>query len=89
MPLRYQSGEEIKKGDRVLFGGEPGEVEFVADPLIKDSETDWYVQEYGGGVMIVELAPKLFGRVALSDTENEEDLILVSRAAEGIHAPKS
>ena len=33
MPLTDLSGEEIKKGDRVVYCGVPGEVEFVADPL--------------------------------------------------------
>ncbi|MGA9963699.1 MAG: hypothetical protein WBQ10_00705 [Terriglobales bacterium] len=79
MPLKYQSGEEIKKGDHVLFHGEPGAIEFVADPLVKDKETEWYVQEYGKGVMVVE--PKVFGRAFLSRTENAEDLIFVSRVA--------
>jgi len=80
LPLKYQSGEEIRKGDRVLFHGDPGEIEFVADPLVKHSETEWYVAEHGGGVMVIE--PKRFGRVFLSDVENAEDLILVSRASE-------
>jgi hypothetical protein len=31
LPFTYQSGEEIKKGDRVLFHGEQGEIEFVVD----------------------------------------------------------
>ena len=46
MGLKYKSGVEIRKGDRVL------------------QEADWYVQEYGGGVMVVE--PKAFGRVFIS-----------------------
>ena len=33
MILRYQSGIEIKKGDHVLFHGEPGEIEMVASEL--------------------------------------------------------
>jgi len=33
VPFRYQTGDEIRKGDRVLFHGEPGGIEFVADPL--------------------------------------------------------
>jgi hypothetical protein len=49
VPLRYQSGEEIVKGDRVLLHGELGEIERVADPLVDDPETKWYVKEYGGG----------------------------------------
>jgi hypothetical protein len=53
MVLRYQSCEEIKKGDHVLFHGEPGRIDLVAKEL-GDTETDWFVQEYGGGVMIVE-----------------------------------
>lgn len=79
VPLRYQSGEEIKKGDRVLFHGEPGQIELVADPLVNDPETKWYVQEYGGGVMVAE--PKVSGRAFVSDTENAEDLIFASRSA--------
>ena len=54
MALTYMTGEEIKKGDRVLFHREPGEIELVADPLVPDPETDWFVQEYGNGVMILE-----------------------------------
>ena len=79
VPFNYTSGLEIKKCDRVIYAGEPSEIEFVADALIKDSETDWYVQEYGGGVMIVELEPKSFGRVFLTETQNDEDLEFVSR----------
>ena len=77
MPFKYQTGDEIKKGDRVFFHGEPGEIEFVADSLMKDPAINWYVQEYGGGVMILE--PKFFGRAFLTDTENAEDLEFVSR----------
>jgi hypothetical protein len=87
MPLRYQSDEEIKKGNRVLFHGEPGAIEFVADPLVKDPETEWYVQEYGEGVMVVE--PKVFGRAFLSRTDKAEDLIFVSRCTEESSVAKS
>ncbi len=80
MPYKYQSGEEIKKGDRVYFHEDPGEIEFVADPASREPETEWYINECGGGVMIVEPKPKAFGRVFISDTENAEDLIFVSRA---------
>jgi hypothetical protein len=57
MPFTSRSGEEIKKGDRVLFDGEPGEIEFVADALIGNPAMDWYVEEHGG--MVIE--PKRFG----------------------------
>ena len=82
MSLKYHSGDEIRKGDRVLFHGDPAEVEFIADPLVRDSETDWYVKKYGGGVMVFEAEAKRFGRTFLSDTSSEEDLVLVSRAVQ-------
>jgi hypothetical protein len=78
LAFTYQSGEEIKKGDRVLFHGEPGEIEFVADALIGDPAMDWYVEEHGGGVMVIE--PKYFGQAFLTETQTEEDLVFVSRA---------
>jgi hypothetical protein len=40
MPFFYSSGEEIRKGDRVLLHGEPGEIELVADPA-ESAETGW------------------------------------------------
>jgi len=87
MPLKYQSGEEIRKGDRVLFHESPGVVELVADPLVRDPETDWYVQEYGGGVMVLQ--PGDFGRCFISDTEDAEDLVLESRASDASSGAKS
>src|SRR5271168_2287229 len=53
MPLTYSTGEEIKKGNVVLFHDEPGEIDFVADPLIKHPDTD-YVEKFGVGAMVLE-----------------------------------
>lgn len=75
--MKYQSGEEIRKGDQVLFHGEPGEIEFIVDAIIGDPVMDWYVKEYGPGVMLVE---RKAGRTFISDTEDAEDLVLVSRS---------
>lgn len=75
--MRYQSGEEIRKGDKVLFHGEPGEIEFVVDKLVGDPAMDWHMKEQGPGVMILE--PKAFGRAYIRDIENAEDLVFVSR----------
>jgi hypothetical protein len=81
MILKYPSGVEIRKGDRVLFHGEAGEIELVASDL-GDAETDWYIQEYGGGVMILE--PKVFGRAFIPAAQlvETEDLEFVARARE-------
>jgi len=54
--------------------------EFVADPLTGDPEVDWFVSEYGGGVMII--VPKVFGNVLLHNTEEDEDLVFVSRTTD-------
>lgn len=70
--------QEIKKGDRVLFHREPGEIELVADPLVPDPETDWFIQEYGNGVMILEGQA---GRTLVSDPHSDEDLEFVARRA--------
>src|SRR5580704_11493171 len=48
MPFFYSSGEQIRKGDRVLVHGEAGEVEFIADP--SESPDDWFVKDQGGGI---------------------------------------
>ena len=77
MALTYMTGQEIKKGDHVMFHGEPGEIELVADPSIPDPETDWFVREYGGGVMILE--PRYFGRAFCADPSTHCDLEFVAR----------
>ena len=76
--LKYASGEEILKGDRVIFHGKPAEIELAAcDP--KDPEADWYLKEYGGGVMIVE--PTVFGRAFIPAAQLDGcELEFVSRA---------
>ena len=76
MPFFYQSGEQVKRGDRVRLHGESGEIEFVADPL--DDPNDWFVGKYGGGVMVAE--PKVFGRLFInSPVRQYGDLEFVSR----------
>ena len=77
VPFKYQSGEEVKCGDRVLFHGEAGRIEFVADAAVQDNDSAWYVQEYGGGVMIIE--PRST-RTFLTNTEDAEDLFFVARS---------
>jgi hypothetical protein len=77
MTLKYPSGEEIRKGDRVLFHRGPGQVELVAEALGKP-ETDWYVKEYGGGVMIVDaVAGRTF--IPADQIDEYEDLEFVAR----------
>jgi hypothetical protein len=78
--LFYLSGEEIRKGDKILLSGHPGEIELVAvNP--DDPEEAWYIREFGGGVMILEAT---MGRVFIdaAGVTDDEDLEFVSRAVE-------
>ena len=36
--MKYQSGQEIRKGDKVLFHGEPGEIDFIVEALSGDRQ---------------------------------------------------
>jgi len=78
MTLFYQSGEEVRKGDRVTYFGNPGEIEVVADALVGDAEVDYYVEEIGRGVLIRE--PKIYGRVFVEATDIGDELVLLGRA---------
>ncbi len=80
MPLRYSSGEEIQKGDRVLFHGKPAQVELVAcTSEAADPTIGWYVKEFGGGIMILD--PSVSGRtfISIDSLDDDEDLEFVSR----------
>jgi len=79
MALRYQTGEEVLKGDRVLLHGDSGVIEFVVDPDNTNPDLDWYVQEYGGGVMISQL--NHLGSVFVSKPESDGCLDFVERAS--------
>ena len=73
----YQSGEEVKEGDKVLYHGEPGEVEFVITGPVSDPAMNWYLDKFpGGGFMVTA---KNFGRVFLTKGDINEDLTFVSR----------
>jgi len=74
--LRYRTGEEIRKADRVLFHGRPGEIELVVADRTGDPAIDWYVENEGAGVMVLE--PRVFGRAYVQHTEEAEDLVFVS-----------
>lgn len=81
MRLKYQSGQEIMPGDRVLFHGEPAEIELVAEPSSTDPEHEWYVKEFGGVVGIREAK---LGRTFISADQlpENEDSEFISRSIE-------
>jgi hypothetical protein len=75
--FRYQSGEEIRDGDRILYHGESGYVEFVVSRRTDNPERDWFLDEFGGGVMV---NAETFGSVFIHEPHDDEDLELVARA---------
>jgi hypothetical protein len=81
MPFVYQSGEEVKGGDRITYHGEPGEVEFVVDNPTGDAAMDWYVEQFPSGGFMINA--KSFGKVFLPGSEIDEDLEFVSRGGIG------
>jgi hypothetical protein len=77
MALVYESGEEIRKGDRIDYHREPGEVEFIVQNKSGDPTMDWYLEQFpGGGVMI---NAKGFGRVFLGGDDMDDFLEFRSR----------
>jgi len=79
MSFLYRSGEEIKCGDQIKLNGHPGRVEFIVTHYTGDRAMDWYIDEFGGGVMIKD---DDVGSVFLSveNIEEDEGLEFVSRA---------
>jgi hypothetical protein len=78
--LKYRSGEEIKKGDRVLFHGNLAEVQLVScDPNDPDPEVGWHIEEYGGGVLISVPIVSVRTFIPKDQLDEYEDLVFVSR----------
>ncbi len=53
MALRYHTGEEIHRGDRVTYGGNAGVIELVVEALTGKPEEDWLFETNGTGIMAV------------------------------------
>jgi hypothetical protein len=39
--MKYSTGEDLQNGDKVLFHGELGRIEFVAESATGDAAMDW------------------------------------------------
>ena len=83
MGLKYRTGEEIRRGDRIRFHGKPAEIEAVASDALcdpDDAATAWHVQEYAGGVMILDSMVSGRTFIRADEIPEYEDLEFVSRA---------
>ena len=76
--LRYHTGEDVRPGDTVTHLGHPGQVEFVANPSSPTPETEWFIEEFGGGVMVED---SKIGSVFISveSMQDPGDLVFVAR----------
>jgi hypothetical protein len=63
----------------VVFHGKPAEIELVASDF-GDPETKWHMQEFGGGVLVLD--PMVSGHtfIPADHLAEYEDLDFVSRA---------
>ena len=73
----YQSGEQVRCGDRILYHGEQGLVELVVAGKVGDDAVDWYLDEYPGGGLMLNASN--FGNVFLRERDIDEKLVFVSR----------
>jgi hypothetical protein len=79
MPLKYQTGQQIIKGDRVLFHLKPAVIELVAtDP--NDPAQRCYVEDDGGGVLVREPGDDNLTFIPTDQLDDYEDLEFVGRA---------
>jgi hypothetical protein len=46
MTFMYQSGEQIRSGDRIEYAGAPGVVEFVVTGGSDDPSMNWYIERF-------------------------------------------
>jgi hypothetical protein len=76
--LHYRSGEEILEADRIAYFGDFGHVEFVASGITGDPLRDWYLQRHPGGGLMIRTGR--FGRIFVSATAIDYDLVFLSRA---------
>ena len=73
----YQSGEELRKSDRITYHGNPREVEFVLVDPTGEAATGWYLEKFpGGGIMIYAEG---FGNVFLEESDTDEDPEFLSK----------
>jgi hypothetical protein len=75
--LSYASGEEISEGDRIMYFGDFGYVEFIVLEMTGNQLRDWYLQRHSEGGLMVNTGR--FGRVFISAPAIDDDLVLLSR----------
>jgi hypothetical protein len=75
--LKYESGEEVSTGDRILYHGERGHVEAVV--LEKGGEHSWYLEQSSGGGMAISAEGMGAVFIPADFVAGDEDLEFVAR----------
>jgi len=83
--LEYSNGKRIEPGDRVVYRGEPGEVEFVVFKEGDHAQASWYLEQFPGGGVMVTSAP--FGSVFVGAGDVKEDVVFVERGNLSVKKP--
>jgi hypothetical protein len=80
MRFFYQSGEEVRPGDKIVYAGSPGHVEFVVDAPTGDPAVDWHLTHSPNGGFMIKTTT--MGFVFLDGAEEDEDLDFLARMPE-------
>ncbi|HUQ49290.1 MAG TPA: hypothetical protein VM056_01115 [Terriglobales bacterium] len=75
--INYQSGIEVKVGDKITYYGGLGTIEFLVTESVGNPSLDWYLEQFGECGFMIDAAG--FGRVFISESDIDEDLQFVSR----------
>jgi hypothetical protein len=79
--LRYDTGNEVRPGDRIRYQGQPGVVNFVALEKTGDPSIDWYIDEFRGGGFMIDA--NAFGHVFVSSRDIRDHVEFIGRADDG------
>lgn len=82
MPIFYQSREEVRPGDKIVYAGSPGNVEFVVESPTGDPAIDGHLTHSPNGGFMIKTAAMGFVFLDNVDNNADEDLDFVSRMPE-------
>jgi hypothetical protein len=84
LPFTYQTGDNVREGDKIVFQGEPGQVEFVASASSGTPEQKRYAEQHPKGILITTAKGS---SIFLTNDHDVKDLVFISREEES--APNS
>jgi hypothetical protein len=80
MPIFYQSGEQVRTGDEIVYCGSPGHVEYVVEGPTGDPAMDWHLTHSPNGGFMIKTIEMGLVFLDADQAADDEDLDFVSRA---------